>query len=98
MKASAVAHATPFKPFDIEQNRELDIVEIPLIVMEGTLRNYRNLTPEEGEERILTLAKRCKQVNGTFTLLWHNTSLQGDWKPWAEMYRRVLPQLAEMVG
>ncbi|MBD3266145.1 hypothetical protein GF373_05700 [bacterium] len=87
----------PFRPFDIEQNREIDLIEIPLIVMEGTLKQYRGLTPEEGEKRILTLAKRCKRVNGVFTLLWHNTSIYGDWKPWFEMYCRVLPKLAELV-
>lgn len=86
----------PFQPFDIERDRPLDLWEIPLIVMEGTLKQYRNLTPEQGEERILTLAQRCKAVNGFFTLLWHNTSLQGEWTPWAAMYRRVLPQLAAL--
>lgn len=88
----------PFQPFDIERDRVLDLWEIPLIVMDGTLKQYRNLTPSEGEERILTLAQRCKAVNGVFTLLWHNTSLQGEWAPWAEMYRRVLPQLAALEG
>mgnify|MGYP001077022375 CR=1 FL=1 len=88
----------PFQPFDIEQDRVLDLWEIPLIVMDGTLRNYRNVTPAEGEERILTLAQRCQAVNGVFTLLWHNTSLQGEWAPWAAVYRRVLPQLAALEG
>jgi len=86
----------PFQPFDIEQDRVLDLWEIPLIVMDVTLKQYRHLTPAEGEERILTLAQRCKAVNGVFTLLWHNTSLHGEWAPWAAMYRRVLPQLAAL--
>jgi hypothetical protein len=85
----------PFRPFDVEQNRELDLLEVPLIVMDGTLRNYRDLTPEEGEARILELAQRCKQVEGTFTLLWHNTSLDGEWRPWREMYQRAVRMLAE---
>jgi hypothetical protein len=86
----------PFRPFDVEQDRERAINEIPLIVMDGTLRQYRGLTPEQGEERIITLAKRCKQVGGIFTLLWHNTALTGEWANWAPIYRRVLAQLAEM--
>lgn len=84
----------PFRPFDIEQNREMDIREVPLIVMDGTLRSYRGLTPEEGEARILELAQRCKQVEGVFTLLWHNSSLYGEWRPWAQMYQRVLKSLS----
>lgn len=86
----------PFRPYDLHEDREINLLEIPLIVMDGTLKQYRKLTPEEGEERILTLAKRCKQVNGVFTMLWHNTSLQADWKPWGAMYSRLLPQLSEM--
>lgn len=88
----------PFHPFDIKQDRQLDLLEIPLIVMDGTLKQYHNLTPEEGRERILTLAEQCKWVNGMFTLLWHNSSLWDEWEPWAIMYRRVLPRLAEMEG
>lgn len=88
----------PFQPFDIELDRTLDLWEIPLIAMDGSLKQYRNLTPEEGEERIMALAQRCRAVNGIFTLLWHNTSLHGEWTPWAEMYRRVLPRLAALEG
>jgi hypothetical protein len=85
----------PFRPFDVEQNRELDLWEVPLIVMDGTLHNYRQLTPEQGEARILELAHRCQQVEGTFTLLWHNSSLSGDWLPWSKVYRRVIRELAK---
>lgn len=87
----------PFQSFDIERDRPLDLWEIPLIVMEGTLKQYRNLTPEQGEECILTLAQRCKAVNGIFTLLWHNTSLRDEWVLWGEMYRQVLPRLAALI-
>jgi hypothetical protein len=83
----------PFRPFDVEQNRELDLWEWPLIVMDGTLHDYRGLTPEQSEARILELARRCKQVEGTFTLLWHNSSLDGEWRAWGEMYRRVVEEI-----
>lgn len=86
----------PFSPFDLEQNRELDLIEVPLLIMDGTLYQYRNLTPEQGQEIILQLAQRCYQVNGVFTLLWHNTSLGGYWQPWFDMYKRVLPTLVAM--
>ena len=86
----------PFPFFDIEQNRVLDLWEIPLIVMEGTLCQYRNLTPQQAESRILELASRCSQVEGTFTLLWHNSSLSHTWRPWAAMYTRVLQRLSQL--
>ncbi|HET60332.1 MAG TPA: hypothetical protein ENN32_08195 [Chloroflexi bacterium] len=86
----------PFRPFDLHQNRELDLWEIPLIVMEGTLFHYRHLTPQQVEQRILELAQRCSQVEGTFTLLWHNTSLYQNWTVWRTTYERVLKQLMEL--
>lgn len=86
----------PFHPFDIEHDRQLALTEVPLIVMDRTLRQYRGLTPEQGQERILALADRCRRVNGVFTMLWHNSSLRDEWEPWAAMYRRVLPILARM--
>jgi hypothetical protein len=87
----------PFRPFDIEQNREMKIKEVPLIVMDQTLRRYRKLSPDQAEERIMQLATRCKRVGGTFTLLWHNSSLVGEWQTWEGTYRRVAKNLASMV-
>jgi hypothetical protein len=85
-----------FHPFDVEQDRELKIWEQPLIVMDGALHTYRGFSPEQGEARILELAARCKQVEGTFTLLWHNSALDWEWSPWKKVYERVLSQLATL--
>ena len=86
----------PFHPFDIEQDREMRIVEYPLIVMDATLRLYRSLTPDEGRAKIMELAIRCKEVQGVFTLLWHNSSLDGVWEDWKSMYRGVVPELSQL--
>lgn len=81
----------PFKPFDIDEDRKLDVIEIPLIVMDGTLQLYRNLSPEEGVNSILDLVNRCKEVEGVFTLLWHNTSIYRGWEEWFEgVYKKAL--------
>ena len=88
----------PFHPFDTAQDRELDLWEVPLVVMDGTLCNYRDLTTEQGAARILELARRCKQVEGTFTLLWHNSSITGSWEEWFDMYARVLKRISQMLG
>jgi hypothetical protein len=87
----------PFHPFDLEMNRELKVQELPIIVMDVTLLHYRELSPSEGEARILALARRCKQVEGVFTLLWHNSSLDGAWASWGSMYRRAVVSLSELV-
>lgn len=79
-----------FHPFDGERDRALTIWEQPLIVMDDMLRTYSGLSPEQGEERIWELAARCKQVEGTFTLLWHNSALDWKWHDWGKIYPRVL--------
>jgi hypothetical protein len=79
-----------FRPFDVGQDRKLYLWERPLIVMDSTLRQYRQLTPAQGEQRILELARQCQQVQGTFILLWHNSSLTERWQLWATMYQRII--------
>lgn len=37
--------------------------------------------------RIPELARRYKQMGGTFTLRWDNSSLDGEWRPWAQMHQ-----------
>jgi hypothetical protein len=86
----------PYHPFDIQEGRELDLIEIPLIVMDVTLRQYRQLEVEEARQIILRLAKRCQSVGGVFTLLWHNTSLYLDWQAWGKMYFDLLPELVQL--
>jgi hypothetical protein len=87
-----------FRPFDIENDRTLDLWEVPLIVMDATLRGYRGFTPGQGKERILELAKKCMGVGGTLTLLWHNSSFTDAWKPWGLMYPEALKDLSDMVS
>jgi hypothetical protein len=87
-----------FRPFDVEFDRSLELWERPLIVMDATLKRYRGLTPEQGKERILELARRSMSVGGTLTLLWHNSSFNDSWEPWGRMYPDALKDLSAMVS
>jgi hypothetical protein len=86
----------PYRPFDVDADREIEITEIPLIVMDGTLAEYRRLTFDQGRLKILELAKRACEVGGVFTLLWHNTSLQDLPAQWTEAYSQVVSELSVM--
>jgi hypothetical protein len=88
----------PYHPFDIELDAEMKIEEIPLIVMDVSLQSYQRLSPAEGKSTILRLARRCAEVGGVFTLLWHNTSFAGEWLEWGRMYPELLKDLAGMVN
>jgi hypothetical protein len=87
-----------FRPFDVQLDRALEMWELPLIVMDATLNRYRGLTPQQGKEKILELAKRSMSVGGTLTILWHNSSFNYSWKPWGQMYPEALKHLSDMVS
>ena len=85
-----------YKVFDIEQDCELDLVEMPLIVMDVSLKTYRNLSLAEAEESIMRLANLCRFVKGNFTLLWHNTSVSRDWQEWSQRLPEIIHKLTEL--
>lgn len=87
----------PYRPFDLEQDRELALQEWPLIVMDCTLHGYRRQRPTQALARILELAQRCRQVEGAFTLLWHNPTGAEEWHAWYPIYQRAVARLAEAV-
>ena len=83
----------PFHPYDLTNKKEMGILEIPLIVMDRTLMNYRNMKPEQAIDRMLEILNRCFEVEGIFSLLWHNSSLMDEWKEWGDMYQSFIENL-----
>ncbi|MBL7053959.1 polysaccharide deacetylase family protein [Patescibacteria group bacterium] len=61
----------PFKPFNILKKKVINIWEIPLIVMDGTLDN-KKLSYSEAFKEIIKLLNQTKNYNGIFVFLWHN--------------------------
>lgn len=86
----------PFPVFDLAQDQTLNLVEIPLIVMDVTLAYHKTLHPFTGLQIMRSLAKRCAAVGGVFTLLWHNTSFGGPWQPWESVYETILGELTTL--
>ena len=63
----------PFKPFNLNTNQEINILEIPLIVMDGTLFSLSK-SFKEAFETIKRLIDIIEQYNGVITLLWHSNN------------------------
>jgi hypothetical protein len=77
--------AYPFRPWCWLENRELELIEIPLILMDCTPVKYMRLDFHEALPRIRNLARRVEETGGVFTLLWHNTPLlDPDYNGWYE--------------
>ena len=56
----------------------INVWEIPLNAMDGTLFHYRNLNTQEALLSIKSLIEEIKKFNGVFTLLWHNDFFDED--------------------
>lgn len=87
--------AFPYRPWCFTSNRELNLVEIPLILMDCTPVKYMRLERQAALQRIQALIQRMKHTGGVFTLLWHNTPLlDPEYKGW---YESVLDMLADAI-
>jgi hypothetical protein len=64
----------PFRPYCLGEERPLDLVELPLAVMDGTLQepHYRGLAAEDAERAAASVLGRALRSGGAVSLLWHN--------------------------
>ena len=83
--------AVPYHPWMIEEDRELAVLEIPLVVMDCTPIAYMHLDEDQTLRDVDTLIRRCETTGGVFTLLWHNVSVLE--QPYAQLYPRILDLL-----
>jgi len=82
---------TAFPFFDLSRNRNTELMIHPFQVMDVTLKNYLQLTPEVAWLLIEELMTEVKKVNGTFISLWHNESLgdSGQWPGWHKVFEKM---------
>jgi hypothetical protein len=83
----------PFYLYDFVRERISTVLEIPLIVMDTTLRNkkYMRLTPGTVFGEISGLMDEVRKFNGVFTLLWHNTFFsEYKFAGWKQVYLDIL--------
>ena len=65
----------PFRPYNIKTGKQIDILELPLIVMDRTLlRSYMRLDIKKAWELIKNLIDKVEQCKGVITILWHNNT------------------------
>jgi peptidoglycan/xylan/chitin deacetylase (PgdA/CDA1 family) len=62
----------PFRPFNPNTGQEMDILEIPLVVMDRTLLLHMRLSPEQAWDQMERLLNTTEQHHGVITVLWHN--------------------------
>lgn len=68
----------PFKPYDFDNDRMLNIWEIPLVMMEVSVLDYRGATFDDLHSSVLHHLNEAKKFGGIFSLLWHNCRLMDE--------------------
>lgn len=81
-----------FPVFNILTRKKLKLYEKPLIVMEGSFTTYQKTISKQGMiDNITHLQKKVKKYNGTFVLLWHNSSFNTPpWKKYEGVYEHII--------
>lgn len=81
----------PFLLYDLNDDRPLEIWEIPLTVMESTLFNRRHLNAAQAIDRSREIMDTCRRYNGIFVGLWHNILWdERDCPGWGEHFTTCL--------
>jgi hypothetical protein len=96
---AGIAH--PFKPWDVEHDRPLDLVEIPLAAMDVTLAEprYLGLSLKEAERRLLALFDRAATHGGGFSILWHTDRFDpATAGGWDRLYARLIDAIHSRGG
>ncbi|HEU0303215.1 MAG TPA: polysaccharide deacetylase family protein [Gaiellaceae bacterium] len=94
-----IAH--PFRPWDLEHDRPLDLVEIPLAAMDVTLaeQRYLGLSVKEAERRLLALLDWVAEHGGGFSILWHTDRFDpATAGGWDRLYARLIDAIHERGG
>ena len=85
------SYCCPFHPYDLENDRMMDIQELPLNAMDVTFFQYMGLTLDEAFNSIKDMLETCKKHNGLFVLLWHNSHFNETLLPGiSQFYEQVL--------
>lgn len=82
----------PFRPYDPVNNQFLNIIEVPLILMETTLLENMRLDIETAKKIYLQLKDEVKSVNGVLSVLWHNNNISNEA---GSLYEFILEDLSK---
>ncbi|MEY4572122.1 MAG: hypothetical protein RLZ10_1348 [Bacteroidota bacterium] len=84
--------ARPFRWFDLSKNEMTPFVIHPFAYMDGTLREYMNLSVEEAKEKIEQLYYEIKEYGGHLSFIWHNSTIgqYGIYRGWKEVLEHTL--------
>jgi len=89
----------PFHPYDFENDQMMDVWEIPLVMMEVSVLQYRKEGFPELRKLALHYASEARKFGGIFSLLWHNCRLSDiEYDRVTEFYENLLEEIITSGG
>lgn len=82
----------PYRPYDPRADREIDILEVPPNIIDGTLFRFMLLDRETAWELTQRLVDATERYQGVITVLWHNHNMFGEE---LKFYERLLQYCLE---
>ncbi len=82
----------PFPVYDLNTDKELQLIERPLILQDGAIFSFMTGTDSEKETETLKIAKRVGQVGGELSILIHNFDFE-ETESISNFYLKVMNQL-----
>ena len=93
--------SSPFHPYDLDRDRPLELIELPLALMDSTLqeKKYRALDAARALEVALGLAERLAASGGGSAVLWHHNRFHSHvGRGYGDVYWRLLEWAASHEG
>jgi peptidoglycan/xylan/chitin deacetylase (PgdA/CDA1 family) len=92
--------AQPYRPWDFDAERPLDLVEIPLAFMDATFdQRYLDLPAKKAEAHLMRLVEWAARNGGGFAVLWHTDRFdRATAAGWDRLYTRLLEAVPEHGG
>jgi hypothetical protein len=91
----------PYRPYDLDADRPLALVEVPLAVMDATLAEprYLGLSPREGFARARRVLDGVADIGGTVAVLWHIERFSRIYaRGWDRVYADLLAHVRDRGG
>lgn len=87
--------AFPFPLYNFQKDRISPVTELPLLLMDGTFADSRNLTADQTFDKMKTLIDETKAVHGAAAILFHNSLTDPiDFPGYKEIYDQLLTEAA----
>ena len=88
-------YGLPFKPYCLTSNKSFNLVEVPLNIMDGTLKRYMKIPLKNTAKKIIDFIEK-NNCNAIISLVWHNTYFTNyKYNGYLQEYKKLLSYLIE---